>query len=609
MIDATQDPLDHLRSLSCFSGQPAVFWPLFLETVAQACGARRVLLLARQTGNWRVFQQWPVQSAGSAGDTDQILQLAKAAATAGWAEGVAAAEAAGGGLAVRLQVGTAEAEFAIEVSVLVVLQDTSVAQRGSALSLVRLAADIPAHYEQARDQQRMIDKSERLFDMLSLSTRLGDETRFMKAALTLCNELSVRFACDRVALGWLSGPYIRLQTISHIERFDRHMAAAQQLESVMEETLDQDEEVIFPPPEGNTQVVRAHELHARTQGVGHLVSLPLRVAEQPVAVITAERQAAPFQEQEVWELRLTAAACASTLRTLHEQDRWLGARLLASAKAGLDRLWGVEHSLAKLITVCLVLTLFFTSLVRWPYRVEAAFSLHSREIVFVPAPFDGYLSQVYVEMGDQVAQQAKLAELDTRELVLEASSVAADVSRFAREVEKAMSTNALADMQIAAARRDQTMAHLDIIRRNIARAEVRSPMAGIIVEGDLKEKLSAPVRKGDLLFKVAKIENTYAELEIPEADVHEVLPGQQGEIAFVGRPDLRLPMRVVRIDPVATLKAGKNCFLARANIEFPPGDWWRPGMGGMAKVEIEDRPILWILTHRTIRFLQKVFWL
>jgi acyl CoA:acetate/3-ketoacid CoA transferase beta subunit len=36
---------------------------------------------------------------------------------------------------------------------------------------------------------------------------------------------------------------------------------------------------------------------------------------------------------------------------------------------------------------------------------------------------------------------------------------------------------------------------------------------------------------------------------------------------------------------------------------------WRPGMGGNARILIGERPVLWILTHRTVRFLREYFWL
>ncbi|MBF0612073.1 MAG: HlyD family efflux transporter periplasmic adaptor subunit [Magnetococcales bacterium] len=593
-MTAESDSITHLYALATFDGPPATFWPRYLESVADLSQARRVMVLAHKEGAWRVFQQFPARLAGSEGELTLVQRLAERASTTPFVQEEH-------GLAFRLS------DNQEETTLLVIL----LAQNAPPVPLValRLAAQIPPCYQNNRQLQHLHSKSERLFNLLSQVGRLGNERRFIKAALMLCNDMASRYECDRVSLGWLKGAHIHLQAISHVEKFDRKMTASRQLEQVMEEALDQDEDLLFPKPANSSAVVRAHEVHARAQGSDHLVSLPLRQDGSPVAVVTVERRKSPFTVTEVWEMRLLVDAIAGLLHHLHTYDRWWGARAVTAAKHALDHFWGVEHSLTKLVSFLVVFTLLALSLIPWPYRVEAPFTLRSQDIAYLSAPFDGYLQEVVAEMGDEVKEGDLLATLDIHELLLEQASVAADVTRYGREAEKAKSVDSLADMQIALARRDQSMARLDLLRHNLSRAKVRSPMSGVVVEGNLKEKLSAPVRKGDLLFKVARIARTYVELEIPETDIHEIQPDSRGEIAFVGRPDIRFAIHLTRLEPVATLKSGKNVFLARATIQETAEDWWRPGMGGSAKVNVGDRPLLWIFTHRTLRFLQKVFWL
>jgi GAF domain-containing protein len=132
------------------------------------------------------------------------------------------------------------------------------------------------------------------------------------------------------------------------------MAAAQALEDVMEEALDQDCEIVVPAPAHSTAVARSHVQYAHTQGAGHLLSLPLRVGGQALAVLTAERRSGEFDDAQRWEMRLICELVASRLATLQQQERWVGARWADAARTGLGRLWGVEHSLAKLAVLCAV---------------------------------------------------------------------------------------------------------------------------------------------------------------------------------------------------------------------------------------------------------------
>jgi multidrug efflux pump subunit AcrA (membrane-fusion protein) len=397
--------------------------------------------------------------------------------------------------------------------------------------------------------------------------------------------------------------------VSHVEKFDRRANAARDLETAMEEAATQDAEIVWPAAGDQRMIVRAHEAYARAQGVSHLACLPLRIDGEVCAVLSFERREAALDDHERFELRLIADACARPLQTLRHTDRWFGARALAALRRGRDALLGPSYTAWKLIGLGLFAVALVLALLPWPYRIEAPIALRSSDIVFVPAPFDGYLKQVHVEVGDAMPAGAPLLELDTRELVLEESMAVADELRYAREAEKAQAARQLADMQIALARQQQSGAKLELIRHQIASARVRAPFSGVVVEGDLRKNLGAPVRKGDLLLKLAHSANLYLELEVDQVDIHEVRPGMTGAFAFVGRPDLKYPVQVERVDPAATMREGRNVYLVRARIDSVPEAWWRPGMGGAVRLDVGDRPVIWIITYRTVRFLRQVFWL
>ncbi len=623
-----------LAELAAFAGDAQAFWPAYLEAVALAFAARRVLLLARDAERgWQPHAQWPQSAPDLPGDALRILRLADGAVDeTPWIEPPSTAAspsaespAPSPAISARL---AADSLPAGQSAVVVILPRPPIpgAQSVDAVTLVALAdlaVSIPAHYARMRALATQPDLqpgatdpahdvaagAERLYDVLQLSIRLGAETRFMRAALTFANELAVRFGCDRVALGWVKTRYVRLTAVSHVEKFDRRANASRELESAMEEALDQNIELAWPVEADSRTVARAHETYARTQGSGHLLSIPLRVDQVAVAVLTLERRARAFDAREIWELRLIGEASARQLLHLHETDRWLGARALARLVAWRDLMLGPSYTAWKLTGVGLAVLIAMLAILPWPYRIDTPIALRSKDILFIPAPFDGYLRSAHIEVGDAVRTGALMVELDTRELVLEEAMAAADAVRYAREAEKAQAARKLADMQIALARQQQSASKLELIRHQLAHAQLRAPFAGVVVEGELKKNLGAPVRKGDLLVKLAHTGDTYVELEVDQADVHEVSIGMRGQFAFVGRPDLKYPLVVERIDPASTMREGRNVYLARARIEADFQPWWRPGMGGSARLEAGERSIIWLLTYRTVRYLRQVFWL
>jgi len=99
--------------------------------------------------------------------------------------------------------------------------------------------------------------------------------------------------------------FVHLRAISRMEKFERTMEAAGALEAAMDEAFDQDEEIVWPAPEtqgqeaavdamGTTCITKDHEQYACRQNIAYLLSVPLRVSEEPVGVITCERDGIAF---------------------------------------------------------------------------------------------------------------------------------------------------------------------------------------------------------------------------------------------------------------------------------------------------------------------------
>jgi biotin carboxyl carrier protein len=596
-----------------FEGPPNEFWPAFMEGAVRLAGATFGLLMVRGKGGepWKSLSIFPSQRLSTAGAKDLrdrmegIADLCTERGSA-WEEGGKKASGKKDGVMLGVRLSLEEGEL-VGVSVFY-FENGSPSQLEEIATRLKLVADIPAAYQMGRIARQAKSDVVHFAEALDLLVLLNAEKRYLAAAMTFCNELASRYRSDRVSLGWLKGAYVRLQAISHMERFEKKMDVVQSLEAAMEEAFDQDEEILWPRPEENLAVVRAHEAFSREQGSQYMVSLPVRVDDQPAGVLSCERSSEPFSEEEVRGLRVLCDQSARRLADLKRHDRWFGARVAISIKESLGKLLGVEHTFAKLLGLFVCAALTFLIFGQWSYRVEAPFMLKTDDLAFLPAPFDGYIDQVHVKVGDVVNVMDPLLTLDTRELLLEESTAIANQNRYAREAEKARARNALADMKVAEALEEQATARLKMVRYHIDRAQVKAPFAGIVVEGDLKELQGAPVRKGDVLFKVARIEKMYAELKVDERDVHEVSQGASGEIAFVSRPDLKFPILVERVDPVATAEEKGNVFLVRCLFPEARATWWRPGMSGVAKIDAGKRNILWILTHRTIDFLRMWLW-
>lgn len=608
--DNFAEALEELTALRQFPGVPKEFWPRFLSTTGRLASADAMVLLLRdpkRTHGWLKLSEWTSGPGPSRARTAFIARL-EAIAERCAREGsfVEESDANSGSytLAVRLQTERPE-DVAIAAGLCL---DFTEAAAGESLIRIDLAADTPALYHSHLAGRQARADVEKFAAVLDLLVPVNSATRFLSAALALCNGAATRFRCDRVSLGWLEGGYVRLRTMSRTEQFDRKMAAAQALEKAMEECLDQDEEIVWPAPADSTSVARDHEAYAQNQKVANLCSVPLRLEGEDGGVLTVERAEGAFSPVELHQFRLLCDQAVRRLSDLKREDRWFGARWAAGARRWLSSWIGPEHTWKKLATLGGAAALAALFLVHVNYRVEGEFILRSTEAEYLAAPFDGYIEQVFARPGDRVARDGKLLSLNRNELMLDEASALADLTRYQRESEKARAARTLAEMRIADALAQQAQARLDLVRYRLTNAIVRSAFDGVVVEGDLRERLAAPVKQGDVLFRVARLDTLYAEADIQERDIKEILGRSAGEIAFVTQPRQKYPVTVETIEPAAVTKKDGNVFLVRLKLDHGVEPWWRPGMTGLCKLSVEKRSLFWILTHRTVDFLRMKLW-
>jgi biotin carboxyl carrier protein len=596
-----------IQELHSFADHPGKFWPAFLAFACRQTGADISVLLTKTSSCWKALYQWSTDQRRRT-LSEQLLALLTELAEKCLEDcrGSAHINITSRTIALGLLLDGKEGEKS-RVAIFFI-KATAPANVEKIRGKLHLIADTPTIYHRARAARQTQKDLACFADVLDMLLLLNAENRFLAAAMTLVNETAARYQCARVSLGWRDSGYVHLQAISHMERFERKMDMVACLEAAMEEALDQDEEILLPAAEVTGAVSREHEHYAKKQQAEHLISLPLRLNDQPLGVLTCEREGRPFAEDDVRSLRILGDQVSCRLGELKQHDRWFGAKLKDGFCKQFSGLLGVEHTMAKLVGLLTCGLLFFSIIVKLPYRVEAAFILRSEDVRQVSAPFDGYIDTVQVKIGQQIQQGDPLLLLDSSDLLLEESAAFANQVRFLREREKARARNTLIEMKIAQARADQAQAQLELIRHRLRQAQVRSPITGIIVEGDLEEMRGAPVSKGDILFKVARHENLFVELKINEDDIHELTEGQSGKIAFVSRPQLKYPFKIIQFDPVALPGDAGNIFIARGKNVDASMDWWRPGMSGIAKLDVGSRRIIWIMTHRTIDFFQMLMW-
>lgn len=459
---------------------------------------------------------------------------------------------------------------------------------------------------------------------------------FKGCTLQLVNDLARQLSLDRVALGWIKGPgsirakgsagrtFAQVVAMSDTENLDRRMEMVQKLEGAMDECLDQDQPVLYPPPpaagKGSDVVLaqaitHAHRELASSDAKLRVASFPLRVGdptgERTIGIVTLESAADAKFDPSMMELVQAALdLVAPVLWVRYSDDRNLALRAAdASVKAAA---WfvGPKHTVWKFVGVIAMLATCSAFLVKIPYRFGAPFELQAQERRIISAPFDGTIRELLPGAlpGDDVKPDQILFTLDTRERELSALEAQAQMLQHEREATDALRRGELDKEAEARARAEQSRARLELLRDQIARSSVRAPIGGRVVAGDLRDRVKASVKLGDKLLEVADLSKKVAVVRVQDQDIGLVAVGQTGQITPKSDPAKEYAFTVQRIVPLAQPKEGDNSFDVYCELTDPLPESYRPGMEGQAKFDGEKHTLAWIATRRVIDKVRVWLW-
>jgi multidrug efflux pump subunit AcrA (membrane-fusion protein) len=238
------------------------------------------------------------------------------------------------------------------------------------------------------------------------------------------------------------------------------------------------------------------------------------------------------------------------------------------------------------------------------YRVDCKCKLQPVVRRFITAPFDGPLEKSLAEPGDIVAEGQTLARIDGREVRWEASGLQADRNRAEVKRNTSLAKHDMGAARMAALETERLELKLRLLQRRADHLEIKSPIRGVIVGGDLKRAEGMPVTVGQGLFEVAPLDQMIFELAVPEQEFARVAIGQEVTARLDAFPQKLWRGTIAKIYPRAESRDSEKVFLAELAVDGSD-ESLRPGMNGRAKIVTRRHFLLWILMHRPWEQLQE----
>jgi multidrug resistance efflux pump len=421
--------------------------------------------------------------------------------------------------------------------------------------------------------------------------------------------LATIMKCDRVSLGFVKKSSVWVEAISHSATFGKQMNLVRLIGSAMEEAILQRCEVLYPLPAGaKVLVTRDHEELSRQQAGEAILTIPLHADERYYGALTLERPTdLPFQDDEVKICRGIFSLVAPILEAKRQNDRLLIFKITDSLVKQMERLLGAGYVGRKLALVLLVAAGIFCIKATGEYRIAAPMTLEPLVRRSVVSPFNGYVKEAAVRSGDLVKKGTVLCSLDARDLHLERDKLLNQQTQYLRQRQEAIAASDRAKANIISSQLDQATAQLNLVHSQLKRTSLAAPFEGIVVAGDLSQRIDGSVEQGEVLFEIAPLNSYRVILQVDEYRIADVKLRQRGILVLPALMDRNFEFEVEKITPISTQKEGKNFFRVEAKL-LVSSEVLRPGMEGIGKISVDRRRLIAIWTRDLIDWLRMKVW-
>jgi len=430
-----------------------------------------------------------------------------------------------------------------------------------------------------------------LVELLSLVTAERTE---QAAQQRLVAELQRHLQAERVYLGTQHDgqPTCQVRAVSDVPEIDRHAQRTQQIEAVLQESMARANASLWPTQEQeNRHALLAHRQLAEAAGFAAVIATPLRCETGDIVGSLAVGFAdAPAAAQQLAFVRAASRAVGTTVDALRRSHQSTAGRWLAGIKKRLRGNTGMS-----VLVVVTVLAALLAVPVDYRVRGEAELQPLSRR--YIAAPFDASLQECLVEPGDVVTADQVLATLDGREVQWELAGLRADMKKAEKEHSAHLSRQAFGEAAMARHEVERLRNRTRLLSDREQNLAIRSPVDGVVVTGDLRDREGVPLEMGQSLFEIAPLDELIIEVGIPEEDVRHVREGMSIRLKLHAVPADPIDAVIRRIHPRAELRDHDNVFIAQAVIDNTDLRL-RPGMKGAALVSTGHRPLGWNLLHK-----------
>lgn len=267
---------------------------------------------------------------------------------------------------------------------------------------------------------------------------------------------------------------------------------------------------------------------------------------------------------------------------------------------------GLWRGLAGAVAAALVVWLVLPA----PLVVTAIAVSEARGAVAVALPVAGFVDQISVRVGDQLAPGDALARFRAPDLEEENATLGIELAMEGVAAQTALSTNDYGAFLLSQQKIDAAKLRQSRVQERLAALDMQAPLAGRVVLAMAPDTVGRYLPIGETVAVIHPTNQFSVTLTVSRVDAPLLVPGQEGEVWFRGISRQSWPLQIDT--PVMQIRqpdgSGEQLVL-RAQITAPDQQDLFAGLAGFARVTAGEQMRARVFSRYVTEYIRGKAWI
>ena len=241
--------------------------------------------------------------------------------------------------------------------------------------------------------------------------------------------------------------------------------------------------------------------------------------------------------------------------------------------------------------------LFFLVACPLPLRVAGDAVVAPGRRALVQPEVEGVVGKVFVHEGQNVQHGQVLAEMEAWNLRSALAEAQARYESAMLQMSRALAANDGTEAGVRRVQADYWKAEVDRAGQLLGKAELRSPIDGVVATPHVENFAGRKLQQGDSFAEIVDTSQATVDVAIDDADAGLLKEGQKAVVKLNSYPTRTFHGDVVIVSPKAEIVHETPVFYARVGVPNADGAI-RAGMEGRGKVRIGWYPAAYVFFRR-----------